>query len=128
MAEKGDIYLALYEDSTTQSPELLTPFGRKLSIGIIELSRKDRTANNRLVIDIINRKKKFTLNYEAIDGNELAVFEFFFLAESELILYIYRDALFWDEYVVMLMPYDKTRFVLHGNGLWSDVTFVFEEV
>ena len=60
----GDIWIYRYREifgtncTTTWAPELITPFGRKFAEGRIELSRKERTVNARLVVDIINTKKR----------------------------------------------------------------------
>ena len=127
---KGDIYLSAYdtETTTTDSPELLDPYGRRYSKGIIELSRKDRTANGRLVIDIINRKFKITLEYSEIDGSSLTSYEEFFDLDKELYLTIFTADGVSESYIVIMSPFDRTRWKLGGNGLWSDVSFVFEEV
>jgi hypothetical protein len=60
----GDIYL----DGT-----LLTPFGRTYTESDIEISRGDRTASGKLVRDIIATKKRFSLDYSYIDGDELKI-------------------------------------------------------
>lgn len=127
---KGDIYLSAWdtETTTTDSPELLDPYGRTYSKGIIELSRKDRTANGRLVIDIINRKFKITLEYSEIDGSSLTDYEDFFDLDQQLYLTIFTADGVSESYIVIMSPFDRTRWKLGGNGLWSDVSFIFEEV
>jgi len=129
MGKKGEIYLTYSNGTTTFSPELVSPGGRELTIGIIQKDRRDRTANNSLKIEIVGtKKKKFTLQYEAIDGVDLGILETFFELEQSLILEICTSDISSDIYDVWMMPYDKTRWVLLGNGLWKNVTFVFEEI
>lgn len=127
---KGEIYLTIYDTAatTTYTPVLLDAVGRKFSEDIIEISRKDRTANGRLVIDIINTKKKFTLAYETIDGASITEFENYYNLQSQLQLTIYSSDIAYDEYIVIMSPYNKTRWILTGNGLWTGVSFEFEEV
>jgi len=128
--KKGDIYLSAWDvdTTTTDSPDLLDPFGRVYSKGIIELSRKDRTANGRLVIDIINRKFKITLEYSEIDGSSLEDYETYFDLDQTLYLTIFTDDGVSESYIVIMSPFDRTRWKLGGNGLWNNVSFVFEEV
>ena len=127
----GDIYL----DGT-----LLTPFGRTYTESDVEISRSDRTASGRLVRDIIATKKRFELSYSYIDGDELKVYEDFYAENLEHTLEIYYrdnaattttttdDPDYHATYTVLMQPIDKTRVLLIGEGLWSGVKIVFEEV
>jgi hypothetical protein len=86
MSQQGDIYLG-----TAGSETLLSPFGRKLKISDVELAREERTASGRLVKDVIATKKKFTLSYEMIDGDELETLLGLYDGYSELSLLLYND-------------------------------------
>jgi hypothetical protein len=127
----GDIYL----DGT-----LLTPFGRTYTESDIEISRGDRTASGKLVRDIIATKKRFSLDYSYIDGDELKIYEDFYAENSEHTLSVYYsdnaattttttdDPSYHAIYTVLMEPIDKTRILLIGEGLWGNVKIVFEEI
>jgi len=85
MAKKGDIYLG-----PAGIEQLVSPFGRKLHIGDIQIAREDRTASGRLVRDITATKKKITLAYETIDGDALAMFLALYDLQEELSILIYK--------------------------------------
>ena len=125
--------------TTTWAPELITPFGRKFAEGRIELSRKERTANARLVVDIINTKRRFTLAYSEIDGSDITIDARYFIGlnslvelydtESVLVLNIEHGGTRGTEtYNVIMNPIDMERVLLRDNGLWAGVVIEFEEV
>lgn len=141
----GDIWIYRYREivgttsTTTWAPELITPFGRKFAEGRIELSRKERTANARLVVDIINTKRRFTLAYSEIDGTDITVGgrEFIGLnslielydTDSVLVLEIeYGGTRGTETYQVIMNPIDMERVLLRNDGLWSGVSIEFEEI
>jgi hypothetical protein len=130
---KGDIYLG----ATAGTLQLMSPFGRKLVIEDIELSRSQRTASGKLRKDIYAIKKKITLNYEAIDGDELDKYLTLYETYDELIIRIFYDTEGttteepsddYDQYTVFMEPINRERLLLCGNGLWANVSIVFNEV
>jgi hypothetical protein len=121
--KRGEIYLGVAGDLT-----LLSPYGRTLNIVNNEISRQDRTANGALRKDIIAVKKKITLDYSAIDGADLDIFQDLYDLESELILQIAKDTSAYDQYTVLMSPLDYTRILCQDNGLYSGVTVVLDEV
>src|SRR4030042_5246802 len=86
MSTKGDIYLGPLNSET-----LLSPFGAKLKISDVLLCREDQTASGRRVRDIIATKKKFTLTYEMIDGDELETLIDLYEENDEMSLLLYND-------------------------------------
>lgn len=142
----GDIWIYRYPaivgttSTTTWAPELITPFGRKFSEGRIELSRKERTVNARLVVDIINTKRRFTLSYSEIDGNDIttaggrtviglnSLIELYD-TQSVLVLEIeYGGTRGTETYNVVMNPVDMERALLRTDGLWTGVSIEFEEI
>jgi hypothetical protein len=138
MPRKGDIYLG-----ALGSEELVSAFGRVLTINPVEIARSQRTASGKLVKEVIAEKKQFTLAYSVIDGTDLQQFIDFYDLDSELSLLIYtRDELtpttsttttsapgtFYDAYTVLMQPIDRTRLLLLDTGLWGNVNIVLEEV
>lgn len=130
--KKGDIYLG---PSGTET--LLSAFGRKLSIVDDELSREQRTASGRLVRDIIAVKKKITLSYETIDGDDLTTFLDLYDLQDELSLLIYHtdvptttddEGNYYDAYTVLMKPIGRERLLLTGEGLWTGVQIELQEV
>jgi len=128
MGIKGDIYLSVYGGATTGSPSLLDAEGRQFSLGTLELSRKTRTASFRLVKDFVNKKTKLTLTYSLIDKTTLDIFEAFYNYDSELQITVFNTAVDYDDYIVLMDTFNRTRFRLGADGLWRNVTFKFEEV
>lgn len=141
----GDIWIYRHSaivgttSTTTWAPELITPFGRTFAEGRIELSRKERTANARLVVDIINTKKKFSLSYSEIDGDDLVYGTRNIIGLNSLIeLYDTQSALVLEieyggtrgteTYDVIMNPINMERVLLRDDGLWTGVTIEFEEI
>lgn len=119
----GDIYLG-----AVGSEVLLTPFGRTLTIKDNELSREARTANGRLVKDIITVKKQFTLEYSDIDGDKLDDLITISELQDELSLIVYSTETLHDHYTVLMKPLDRKRLLLLSPGIWSNVSVVLDEV
>jgi hypothetical protein len=132
VSQKGDIYLG---PSGTET--LLSPFGRKLKISDVLLAREEQTASGRRVRDIIATKKKFTLTYEMIDGDELEKLIDLYEANDEMSLLLYNDSFptttpeagdDCDAYTVLMQPIERERVLLLDNGLWAGVTVELNEV
>jgi|WetSurMetagenome_2_1015567.scaffolds.fasta_scaffold19341_2 hypothetical protein len=131
---KGDIYLG----ATSGTVQLMSPFGRKLNIEDIELSRSQRASSGKLRRDRYGpTKHKITLTYEAIDGDELEKYLTLYETYDELVLQIYHypdggtteePSDNYDEYNVIMEPISRERLSLKGDGLWSNVSIVFNEV
>ncbi len=109
---------------------VLTPHGRTFTIQNNEYSRQARTANSRLVKDLRegSPKKTFTLSYSLIDGNELDSMIALYELEIELSFLIYTTDFVYDQYDVLMDPIDKERVLFAGDGLWSNVKIVLNEV
>jgi hypothetical protein len=118
----GEIWLGLQG-----SEVLLSPFGRTLSIGDIELSRTDRTASGRKVKDIITTKKKITISYSMIDGPELTILRDLYNLHSTLRIIIENGGIN-QVYTVMMEPINEDRILCIGDTLWGNVQVVMEEV
>jgi len=142
----GDIWIYPHSavvgttSTTTWAPELVTPFGRTFSEGRIELSRKERTANARLVVDIINTKRKFTLSYSEIDGSDIlsddgrtliGLNSLIALYDLQVVLVLvieYGGTRGTEQYDVIMNPIDMERLLMRSDGLWTGVSIEFEEV
>lgn len=109
---------------------VLSSYGRSLTIKSNEYSRQTRTANCRLVKDIKegSPKKTFTLSYSLIDGDALDHIETIYNLQSELSLIIYTSDFVYDQYTVLMEPLQKGRFLIAGDGLWSNVKVELNEV
>jgi hypothetical protein len=107
--------------------QLLTRFGRKFSEGEIEFAKSERTASARLVKDIIAIKKKFRIEYSEIDGDDLRAVLILYNLQTELSLIVHYEYVS-ATYVVRMSPFDRSRVISLGQGLWSNVTIEMEEV
>jgi hypothetical protein len=110
----------------------VTAFDRTFSIKRIRISRKDRTADGTLVEDVIARKLEFTLAYNTLDEEDLWNFESLFNTNYPLSIIIYTDDVTYDQYDVLMRPFDQSRLLLYGSeaghSVWQGLTFTFEEI
>jgi hypothetical protein len=133
MSQKGDIYLGPAGTET-----LLSPYGRKLRITPVKLSKSERTASGRLVEDIIVTKHKFIITYEMIDGDKLQELIDLYDAGGEKSLLLYMDNTTGtttpepgddcDSYTVLMEPIERERILLLGEGLFGGVVVELNEV
>lgn len=128
---KGSIVVGLGPPYGGEYQFTLSPFGRKLKIEDVQQVREERTASGKLVRDIISTKKKITITYSEIDGNDLDTLLTIYGYQSELILrnyYLDDEA---EEWTVLMDPIERERILLadtYGIELWGNVTVVFNEV
>lgn len=122
---KGDLYLGVAGSET-----LLSGFGRTFTIGDQEFARQERTASCRLVKDIKegSPKKRFTLDYNMIDGPDLETFIDLYLLAQELSFFYYTDVSTYEAYTVVMAPIDRERILLLDDGIWGNVSIVLDEV
>lgn len=123
MARPGDIYIGI-----SGSEVLVSPGGRKFTRRIVEGAREERSVNGRRVKDILWRKWEFALEYTIIDGTSLREFDMLWNMQSDLSFIWYDADNVENSHTVQMDPYDSTRLVLLGDGLWSGVNFLFHEV
>lgn len=120
----NDLYLG-----ETGIENLLPMGGRKYHEGWVDgLTRTERTASGRKVQDIIAKKKRFVVEYSLIDDSELQTITDLFDLDSPLEFTIRRISGVVDKYNVILMPFDQTRILSVGSGLWGDVVLEMEEI
>lgn len=133
MGNRGDIYLG-----ELGSEELLTPFGRVFSIKDEIISREGRAADGTLRRDVIATKKLFTLEYSLIGETDIESLIDLYELETELSLLVYNTSdeggttagpgINYDQYTVLMNPFDRTRLLLAGDGLWTGLTVELREV
>ena len=119
MSAPGDIFIGAVK---------LSPFGRTYTEKNIRGEREERTVNGTLRTDILWTKKQFTLAYSEIAGTALAQYEAIYATGGDLTMVIWHAGSGSSTYTVRMRPFDKTRLILRGDGLWSGVTFEFDQV
>ncbi|MCO4819779.1 MAG: hypothetical protein KC517_09155 [Bacteroidetes bacterium] len=119
----NDIYLGL-----PGLEYLLSSFGRVLTEGTEEITREGRTASGRKVKERTARKKKFNLAWSVIDQADLETLYTILELNSELSIQLRRPDSSVDTYTVLMQPFDHTRLLAVGNGLWADLSIDLEEV
>lgn len=125
MMALGELYLGLTVGSLT----LLSPKGRELKISNKQLARSERTASGKYVRDIIATKKKFSLSYELIDEPDRLIYKNFYDEENELVFRMYTgDGTTYNDYTVLMEPFDYERILMFDGGLWGNFDVVLEEV
>ena len=107
---------------------LLPMEGRTFTEGYNEIAREERTASGRLVKEITARKKRFIVEYSLIDDNELQTILSLYELDTELEFTVRRIDETVDKYIVLLMPFDQSRILSVGDGLWGDVALEMNEV
>lgn len=106
---------------------LLTPIGRQYTEKIIELSRQDRTTSGRLVRDVYAVKKNFAISYSLITGTDLASLVALYNLQTTLSLIVSYERE-TKKYSVLMDPFDRTRVLAVGEGLWGNVNVTLEEI
>lgn len=106
----------------------LPTMSRSFSESEIEITREDRTASGRLVIDVIAVKKAFTIQYDIITDEMLSVINEVYRLGSLLNFVVERENGQIDEYTVRLHPYSRDRFILGDDWFWEGITLELEEV
>lgn len=121
----GEIYLG-----ALGSESLLTAFGRKYTEkDTYPIIREGRTTSARLVRDIVDiKKKQFVLEYEMIDGDQLAIIDAIEAIMDELSLIVYTGSSTHDHYTVLMKPIERQRILLLSPGIWGGVSVVLDEV
>lgn len=125
MAANGEIYIKTVEDLSFQ---LVSAFGRRLTISDTEISKSERTASGKYVKDVVTAPRKITLSYDAIDGSELGKFLSAYESFEEIILRVYTSDINYTDYTVLMEPISRERLVLLDDGLWGNVAIEFNEI
>lgn len=121
---KNDLYLG-----PTGSTQFLSPFGRKFTEGEVEISRTERTISGRLVRDVVAVKKKFTLSYDLLDGEDLLDFLELYGLNQELSFDRYTSDTEYVTYSVLMEPMsERARLLIRDTGLWENAVIELNEV
>lgn len=123
IAQSGDILLG-----QLNRPKLLTRAGRTFTEWPLEFAREERTASGRLVKDVWATKKAFKITYDIIDGDDLRELLALYILQAELTLVVVEEYDVSTTYTVRLKPFERTRLLSHGQGLWSGVSIEMEQV
>jgi len=103
---------------------LLTPLGRRpLKIDEKEEKRGEEMASGRYVEDIKWRKKEFTIEYSEIKGESLRALMYLYRLKSFLNFKYYDSEGELKEYEVKMSPFDRTRYSLISDEVWTNISF-----
>ncbi len=109
--------------------QTLSMFGRKYSESYEDgLTREERSASGKLRVDVITRKKNFTLDYSTCD--EVTVNRFISLFENQddpMTLEV-THLTTTKTYTVWMRPFSRDRLLAVRNGLWEGVTVELSEI
>jgi len=119
----GDIKLGEKDLET-----LLTPYGRTYAEGIIEIIRERRTVSGTLVSDLIAKKKKFTIEYSELKGQDLENILTLYNKDKVLSLIVTDRQSVDHQYDVKLAPLDMERVSILGDWTWENITLDLEEI
>jgi hypothetical protein len=124
MTQPGEIWIG----ETVGTLVLMDPYGRTYSDGELQGERSERTVDSTLRTDILWRKKRFSLAYDIITGTALDLYQTLYDLGVNLVMRLRYTAALEKTYTVKMLPFERTRLALIGDGLWEGVTFEFEEV
>jgi hypothetical protein len=119
----GDIKLGEKDLET-----LLTHYGRTYNEGTIEIIRERRTVSGTLVSDLIAKKKKFTITYSEIKGQDLEDILDLYNMDKELSLIVTDRQGTDHQYDVKLAPLNMKRVSILDDWFWANVTLDLEEI
>ena len=91
------------------------------------------------MVDIINTKRKFSLAYSEIDGNDLtyggrniiglnALIDLYDMQTILVLVIEYGGTRGTEQYDVIMNPINLERVLMRDDGLWTGVTIEFEEI
>jgi len=123
MSQAGDLYLGLPGQEIK-----LTPKGRRLSVGDIEIAREGETASGRLVTEIIATKKLFRINYAEIAEQDLNELESLYNLKRTLRFIKYSATGVSSSYDVRLRPFNRDRITHLQNGVWGNIQLELREI
>ncbi len=89
------------------------------------IARKDRTASGKLVEDIIAVKKVFTLDYAALNVNQVQVLLIEY-ERSSFLSFIYTDCGIEKQAVVWFASFPRER-LLTPSEYWGNFSITLEE-
>jgi hypothetical protein len=96
-----------------------------------EINREGRVANGALVIDVIASKKRWTITYTTMVGQDAldALVALYVLGvTSTLSLIIENNDTTTTSYTVKFRPFSRVRTATRDTWLYDPVTFTLEEV
>lgn len=115
----------------TGSESLFQPDGFVLGTEDFEINREGRVANGALVIDTIASKKRFTISYTPMVGQDAldALVALYVLGvTATLNLIVEGNAGGLTSYTVKFRPFSRVRMATRDTWLYQPVTFTLEEV
>jgi hypothetical protein len=113
------------------SESLFHQDGFALGTEEFEMTREGRVANGALVIDVIASKKRWTITYTTMVGQDAldALVALYVLGvTSTLSLIIENNDATTTSYTVKFRPFSRVRTATQDTWLYDPVTFTLEEV
>lgn len=122
----SEIYLDIKDGA---NPTLLTPYDRNLNVEDVEISRSDRASSGKLRRDIAAVKKRIKISWDSINTANLVILKNYYDLHNELDITLGASVPGGkNKYTVLVSPFNWTRVLSVGEGMWSGVELEFNEV
>lgn len=109
--------------------EILMPnIGRTFSELDNEITRENRTASGKLVIDVVAIKKEFTLEYSTVTDGVLDTLKTVYAIGGTLSIKVERKDGTINTYTVRMRPFGRKRVLTAQEWLWDSISIKLEEI
>ena len=115
---------------TPGNEQLLPAMGRRLAIEDFEISKERRTASGRLIKEVTDVKKRFTLEYSFVTNAILKQLKELYQSgiRNNLNLKIEQEDGSIEEYEVVFRPFSRSRYLIGDKWYWEGISIELEEV
>ena len=115
---------------TPGNEQLLPAMGRRLAIEDFEISKERRTASGRLIKEVTDVKKRFTLEYSFVTNAILKQLKELYQSgiHNNLNLKIEQEDGTIEEYEVVFRPFSRSRYLIGDTWYWEGISIELEEV
>lgn len=96
---------------------------KTFTISSYNLTKSGRTANGKMYMDLIAKKRKFALQYDVIGGNDLTAILTVIDSDAMFFTIDYFDNGVSKTATVYVGDISKTQFRTDGGWYWKDVKF-----
>ena len=115
---------------TPGNEQLLPTMGRRFAVEDFEISKERRAASGRLIKEVTDVKKIFTLEYSFVTNAILKQLKELYQSgiRSNLNLKIEQEDGSIEEYEVVFRPFSRSRYLIGDTWYWEGISIELEEV
>jgi len=115
---------------TPGNEQLLPTMGRRFAVEDFEISKERRAASGRLLKEVTDVKKIFTLEYSFVTNAILKQLKELYQSgiRNNLNLKIEQEDGSIEEYEVVFRPFSRSRYLIGDKWYWEGIRIELEEV